>query len=451
MEAFDVVYVLLTMSNVLAIELNVDDDASVKAAASTIAYDMMTCYKGNLTDGIPGLLPYPPYYWWTAGAMFGSLVDYWYYTGDTTYNDVITKGLIWQAAPSRDFMPQNQTKDEGNDDQAFWAFTAMSMAEVGFPDPPSDEPQWLYLVQAVFNLQAGRWDTSSCGGGLRWQFNFYARGYTYKNTISQGGLFNMAARLGAYTKNETYFDWANKVWNWMEAVSLIGPEYQVFDGSDLTNNCTEQNKSQWTYNFGVFLHGAAVMWNQQAEWRTRIEGLLKQAEAVFFTGPNNNIAIEIACEKDPVGPTYCDNDQVSFKAYLARWMAATTKLAPWSYDTIYPYLRANAMAAAQACVGGDSHRACGNKWWTGGFDGITGVGEQMAALEAIQSMLLHRVGGALAADNGGTSTGNGNAGAGGLETVDEPYYEITNTDRAGAGVLTAVVIGITLGCAWYVA
>lgn len=25
---------------------------------------------------------------WESGAMFGSLIDYWYYTGDSTYNDV---------------------------------------------------------------------------------------------------------------------------------------------------------------------------------------------------------------------------------------------------------------------------------------------------------------------------------------------------------------------------
>jgi hypothetical protein len=59
--------------------------ASIKNVASTIAYDMMSYYKGNLSGQIPGLLPGPPpnpkvtnagYFWWEAGAMFGSMIDY---------------------------------------------------------------------------------------------------------------------------------------------------------------------------------------------------------------------------------------------------------------------------------------------------------------------------------------------------------------------------------------
>jgi mannan endo-1,6-alpha-mannosidase len=47
------------------------DDAvieSIKKAASTAAYGMMTYYHGNETGQIPGLLP-QPYYWWETGAM----------------------------------------------------------------------------------------------------------------------------------------------------------------------------------------------------------------------------------------------------------------------------------------------------------------------------------------------------------------------------------------------
>ena len=73
-------------------------------------------------------------------------------------------------------MPTNQTKDEGNDDQVFWAFAAMSAAEVKFPSPPSGFPSWTSVGQAVFNLQAERWDAANCGGGLRWQIQPYALG-----------------------------------------------------------------------------------------------------------------------------------------------------------------------------------------------------------------------------------------------------------------------------------
>lgn len=221
---------------------------------------MLTYYTGNRTGDVPGNLP-QPYYWWEAGAMFGALVDYWYYTGDTTYNEVTTQALQFQVGPNNDYMPPNQTKTEGNDDQAFWGMAALSAAEVKFPNPPEDEPQWLALAQAVFNTQVARWDQSTCNGGLKWQIFTFNNGYNYKNTISNGCFFNMAARLAMYTKNATYADWANKMWDWVGGVGLMSPQYQFFDGTDDTQNCTSVNHIQWSYNAGVFLYGAANMYN----------------------------------------------------------------------------------------------------------------------------------------------------------------------------------------------
>ena len=72
-------------------------------------------------------------------------------------------------------MPPNQTKDEGNDDQVFWGFAAMSAAELKFPAPEAGYPSWTAQAQAVFNTQAARWDPA-CGGGLRWQIYQYNNG-----------------------------------------------------------------------------------------------------------------------------------------------------------------------------------------------------------------------------------------------------------------------------------
>jgi len=86
--------------------------ASIKSAASTVAYKMMTYYTGNQTgnEANVGLLP-KPYYWWEAGAMWGGMVDYWHYTGDTTYNDVVAQAILSQASPTNDFMLLSQIKD----------------------------------------------------------------------------------------------------------------------------------------------------------------------------------------------------------------------------------------------------------------------------------------------------------------------------------------------------
>lgn len=221
---------------------------------------MMTYYTGNRTGDTPGNLP-DPYYWWEAGAMFGAMIDYWYYTGDSTYNPVVTQGILHQVGPDENFMPPNQSKTLGNDDQAFWGMAALSAAEVNFPNPPDDQPQWLALAQAVFNTQAPRWDNTTCAGGLRWQIFTFNTGYTYKNTISNGAFFNMGSRLAKYTGNTTYSDWAEKSWDWMTHVGLIDDNFFVYDGSEDTLNCTELNHIQWSYNAGCMLIGAANMYN----------------------------------------------------------------------------------------------------------------------------------------------------------------------------------------------
>lgn len=192
--------------------------------------------------------------------MWYSLIEYWRYAGDAHYNDVTTQGMLFQVGPNRNFMPPNQTRTLGNDDQAFWGMAAMAAAELKFPNPPPDQPQWLALAQAVFNTQVPRWDPSSCGGGLRWQVFTFNDGYTYKNSISNGAFFNLASRLAVYTGDAMYADWAQKAWDWCFAVGIACPDYYFFDGADDTTNCTSINHDLWTYNAGVFLHGAANMY-----------------------------------------------------------------------------------------------------------------------------------------------------------------------------------------------
>ena len=71
--------------------------------------------------------------------MFGSLLDYWYYTGDSTYNDITEQALLFQVGPDNNYEPTNRTSDLGNDDQAFWGMAVMSAAELKFQNP-SDKP-----------------------------------------------------------------------------------------------------------------------------------------------------------------------------------------------------------------------------------------------------------------------------------------------------------------------
>lgn len=99
----------------------------------------------------------------------------------------------------------------------------------------------------------------------------------------------------------------------------------------------------------------------------------------------------------------CNIDQLSFKAYLARWLAVSAQLAPFTTDRIVPLLQHSASAAAQSCVGGPTQTMCGSRWWWNGFDGLGGVGQQMSALSVISANLIKEVKPPYTQKDGGTS------------------------------------------------
>jgi mannan endo-1,6-alpha-mannosidase len=101
---------------------------------------------------------------------------------------------------------------------------------------------------------------------------------------------------------------------------------------------------------------------------------LLKSSLIFFTGENKTIMFEVGCERNPPDSEgRCNVDQRSFKAYLSRWLAATSILAPWTSEMITPLLRDSALAAAQSCSGGTDGVTCGLKWWVEGWDGDYGL------------------------------------------------------------------------------
>ncbi|KAF2703785.1 glycoside hydrolase family 76 protein [Pleomassaria siparia CBS 279.74] len=399
-----------------------------------------------MKSGIAAMLPYPPYFWWETGAMFGQLIDYWYYTGDGQYNQLVVDGIQAQIGEDHDFLPDRWMFDIGNDDQLFWAFTVMSAAELGFPDPKPGQPGWLALAQSVMNQLIRRYDTDApaCRGGLRWQNQVVKAGWNYKNTAANGGMFQLGMRLAKYTGNKTYSDYANKVFDWMLQSPLIEDDFKINDGTDVTKGCVEADHTQWTYNYGIMIGGSAYAYaltNGSAIWKTRLQGFLNHTSQ-FFPADRNGVMVEI-CERSQ----RCDTDQWSFKAYLSRWLAMAAQLAPFTADQISPTLQHNARAAAQTC---NAANECGSRWNWDGFDGSSGVGQQMSALGIITANLFPKAQPQLTSDNGGHSEGNSAAGTGPVRKHVKQAV-ITTADKAGAWIVTLLVSGgLFGGAAWLV-
>lgn len=220
---------------------------------------MMKMYEYNIDKtGIIGKLIGT---WWVAGGMFMTMIQYWYLTGDATWNSDVTDGMLAQKGEFNDYFPANWSAWLGNDDQVFWGLAAMTAAELNYPERPG-QPSWVALAQGVFNSQAPRWDDTACGGGMRWQCFPYQEGYTLKNSVSNGGLFQLSARLYYYTNNHTYYEWANKIYDWSAAIGLIDEStWAVEDSVSNENNCSTTGNAQWSYNYGMYFYGSAYMYS----------------------------------------------------------------------------------------------------------------------------------------------------------------------------------------------
>ena len=181
-----------------------------------------------------------------------------------------------------------------------------------------------------------------------------------------------------------------------------------------------------------------------SQWQERINGIIGRLN--YFIPNNDGVISEVACE--PIGT--CNIDQRSFKAYLARWMAMAAVKAPFTYDRLKPILETSAEAAVATCTGGSDGNQCGLRWTQRSFDNSVGVGEQMSALEVIQANLIDYVAGPVSADTGGTSEGDPNAGTGSrVGPGDLDRSTVTTADRAGAGILTVLIVLFVVGGAWW--
>lgn len=177
-------------------------------------------------------------------------------------------------------------------------------------------------------------------------------------------------------------------------------------------------------------------------WKDRINNLLDRTLEFFFP---DEIAFEPQCERGS-----CDFDAITFKGFTHRWLAASTQLAPFMREKVMPILKKSTQAAVDQCTGGDNGRMCGFHWSSGNYDGQTAAGNQMSVLAALSSLLVHDASGPVTNSTGGTSEGDANAGAGRTSELRE-YSPITTADKAGAGILTVlIIIGHSAAIWWMV-
>ncbi|KAL9095935.1 MAG: hypothetical protein Q9165_001933 [Trypethelium subeluteriae] len=458
-----------------AIDLDIRDESSIKAAAKTITGDIVNIFNGSDNSNV-GLFP-KAYSWSESAIIWDAFIDYWFLTGDGQYNDLVSGSILSQQGPNLDFMPVNQTASEGNDDQAFWGLAAMSAGERAFP-VLSGQSTWLTLAENVFNEQAARWDNQSCNGGLRWQIFTFNNGYDEKTSLANALFFQLAARLAQFTGNQTYVTWADQTFTWLQNSGLITPDYVAWSSTSVSSNCSSFNHIQWSANFSPLISGSAILSNitngtQQTTWQTRTQGLLS-ATSPWFSSPSSssnsssssssspstpkNILYEAACEPSQT----CTADTLTYKGLLASSLAQTALFDPANAARILPILQASAPAAAQSCSGktAASQSACGVSWLGGGFDGDSGLSQEYAALSAVLALLVPGgqkfanvsapVGGATATGGAGSGSGNGNGNGTATGGTSSPTASGKSSGAEGRGRTMGVVgwAGIGMVALW---
>jgi hypothetical protein len=111
-----------------------------------------------------------------------------------------------------------------------------------------------YLRKSVKTWQfiISGWD-DKLGGGIYW----CEQKKQSKNTCSNAPASVLAFKLFEATRDSTYFNWGQRIYNWTKINLQDSTDYLYFDNKSLTGRISRQ---KYTYNSGQMLQAAAMLY-----------------------------------------------------------------------------------------------------------------------------------------------------------------------------------------------
>ncbi len=109
-------------------------------------------------------------------------------------------------------------------------------------------------AKEIFALQIAGWDTHTdhpCPGGVFWTQASWSQD---RNTVSNAPAAELGFHLYTITKDQQYFDWAKKMYDWVNTC-MRAPNGLYFDHISLSGDV---EKTLWSYNQGTMI-GANVL------------------------------------------------------------------------------------------------------------------------------------------------------------------------------------------------
>ncbi|HUB88297.1 MAG TPA: glycoside hydrolase family 76 protein, partial [Dyella sp.] len=203
------------------------------------------------------------------------------------------------------------------DDSAWWGLTWVEAYDL------TGNPKYLNMAVTIANYVYGYWDTSTCGGGVWWDAE-----RTYKNAITNGLWIRLTAELHNRIPGDTqWLARSSAAWAWFQASGMINPNGLVNDG--LTNACTNNGQTVWTYNQGMAIGAGLALWRATGNPQI-LASVRRLADAAI--GPNALVSNGILTESCDATDQTCDDNGKQFKGIFMRYW---TELVDTTHDPRY--------------------------------------------------------------------------------------------------------------------
>ena len=166
----------------------------------------------------------------------------------------------------------------------------------------------------------------------------------------------------------------------------------------------------------------------------------------FFLPEHGGVITDAQCEASD--RCYIDANDPLFKGLTVSWLADIVLIIPSLRDEIIPKLQVSAEGAAKSCTG-NGQNLCGNRWY-GGYDGQNSMENAISGSQMMSAVMVNFLGVSskpVSTATGGNGTSEPNAGTGKSSQSSESAVlpPITTADKAGAGILTAVLAAGVIG------
>ncbi|KAL3442666.1 Six-hairpin glycosidase [Aspergillus insuetus] len=258
--------------------------------------------------------------------------------------------------------------DGSYDDDLWWGLAWVAAYDVTGND------DYLDLAEGIFYHLSNAWPSKCGNGGIDSNYE-----HVYVGAIANELFLSLAAHLANRAEDSAfYLDWAERQWTWFRDSGLINENNTINDG--LTNECTNNGQTVWSYNQGVILGGlveldrATSNDSDSSSNSTYLDAAGEIAQGAIAELVDDNYIIREVCE-----PANCAPDATQFKGIFMRNLKVLHAVAP--NDTYAKVIN----ASAESIWANDRNDANGlGVVWVGPVDAaVVDASTHSSALDAL--------------------------------------------------------------------